>query len=133
MAQARQPTGIEVFRPLGRGAVVSTTARGDVVGEEPRRSRLLGVGAVLLALVFAGVHAGAVIAASGNEFERATTLATLAIIGTGITALLGLTALFAGFGRRAGLVAIVLSLLANPLVLTALLSWLDTATGSASS
>ena len=130
MAQSRQASGIEVFRPLGRGAVVSTTARGTVVGEEPRRSRMLGVSAALLAPLFAAVHAGAVVAASGGAFEQATALATLAIVGTAITGVLGLIALVLGFGRRAGLVAVVLSALANPIVLTALLGWLDTVTGT---
>lgn len=131
MARSEQTQGIEVFRPLGRG-VVPRESRPVPAPESTRRSALLGILAVVLALVCAGVHAAAVGAASVDQFERATVLAIVAIIGTIVTAILGFVALVRGAGRRWGVVAVVLSAVANPLALTALLRAVDAAVSTTS-
>ena len=70
------------------------------------------------------------VAASGLEFERATALGWTAVVGTAVSALLGLIALIGGRGRRTGALAVVVSAVANPVILTALLACLGDAAAS---
>jgi len=125
MAQGRQATGIEVFRPLSR--TVATRSRDpEPVEESSTGAWLMGASAALLAVGFAAVQGYAIVAATGGDFALARTLALVAIVGTIITGLLGAVALLFGFGRRWGAIALVLSVLANPLALTRILGFLDT-------
>jgi len=116
---AQRTAGIEVFRPLSSRSAAP-------VEQSDGGTWLMGASAALLALLFAAVHGYAIVAATGGDYSIARTLATVAIVGTIITGLLGLVALLFGFGRRWGAVALVLSVLANPLALTRLLGYLDT-------
>lgn len=94
------------------------------------RSPLQGVGfAGLLLAVFAViVEVLAINVGSGSGWGAATALAWLVIGLQAVSFVLGLVALLSrrgrGPGRRFGLAAIVLSLLANPLLLVALFSLL---------
>ena len=116
---AQKTAGIEVFRPVAfRNAAP--------IDQSDSGSWLMGASAALLALGFAAVHGYAIVAAAGGDYGFARTLATVAIVGTILTGLLGALALFGGFGRRWGAVALVLSILANPLALTRILGYLDT-------
>ncbi|TBN58440.1 hypothetical protein EYE40_14140 [Glaciihabitans arcticus] len=120
---AQRTAGIEVFRPLSR----SVTSRSAAPAEQSDSGTwLMGACAALLALLFAAVQGYAIVAVGGGDYSIARTLATVAIVGTVITGLLGLVALLFGFGRRWGAIAVVLSILANPLALTRILGVLDT-------
>jgi hypothetical protein len=105
--------GIEVFRSLG-----STTVAQD---DEPTRTAHLGFSATLLALGMLAVFIYAETSAVAGEASRATTLAWIAIVGSTITGVLGAIALFGGFGRRWGVAAILVSIVANPTAVIAIL------------
>ena len=113
MAQSR---GIEVFAPLGRGLA-------KVPEEDTRATAHLGFSATVLAAGLLFVAGYAVSAAVAGEDGRATSLAWIAIIGSIITALMGAVALFGGFGRAWGLVAVVVSVVANPVALRLILEF----------
>jgi hypothetical protein len=89
------------------------------------RTPWIGIIALALALVTAVAHGVAVAVASGGELQAATALAVVAISLSVLAVVGGLVALVAGFGRRAGLAAIVVGVLANPVVLLALLGWVQ--------
>jgi len=100
----------------------------DIVEEEapPRRPRpWLGVIAVLLALGTIGVHIAAVVVASSGEFALGTTLGYVAIGVSALAALVGIVAAVIGRGRITGILAALVAILANPLVLLALLRFLS--------
>jgi len=113
MAQSR---GIEVFAPLGRGLA-------KVPDDDNRATAHLGFSATLLAAGLLFVVGYAVAAAVEGDEGRATSLAWIAIIGSVITALMGAVALFGGFGRVWGFVAILVSLVANPVTLRLILEF----------
>ena len=123
---AQKTAGIEVFRPLSRTVATRSVSSPAPVDDSSNGAWLMGASAALLAVGFAAVHGYAIAAASGGDFAVARTLAMVAIVGTIITGLLGIVALLFGFGRRFGAVALVLSILANPLALTRMLGYLDT-------
>ena len=107
--------GTEVFR---------TNSRVAFVDEEPvdaRKTAHLGFSATVLAAGLLFVVAYAVMASAGGDFEKGTVLAWVAIVGTILTGLMGAAALVMGYGRLWGFVAVVLSLVANPVTLTAIL------------
>ena len=113
MAQSR---GIEVFAPLGRNIATVPDA-------EPRASGHLGFSATVLAAGLLFVLGYAMVAAVDGDAGRATTLAWIAIVGSIVTGLMGAVALVGGFGRLWGLVAIVLSIIANPTTLSLMLGF----------
>jgi hypothetical protein len=92
----------------------------------PLRARTApGVLAVVAALVFAVVHVVAIAEAAGGNYRSATILAWIAIGGTTATLLTGVAALVLDRGRRWSAVAVILSLFANPFVLTQILRFFD--------
>jgi len=125
--------GIEVFgrQPRARRAPVETPAAGGDPGESARsRGQGLGVLAVVLVLAFAVVHVVAVIVATGGGYVLASQLAIVAIVGTIITLVLGIGTFVLRAGRRWGLVAIVLSIVANPIALRYILDFFGSATSA---
>jgi hypothetical protein len=83
----------------------------------------LGITSVALAIVTIVVMAVGLATSLRGEFEAGTTLAYVAT-GMSIVAVLGgLSAVLMGRGRGWGVVAIVLGLIANPLLLTKVLGW----------
>ena len=89
--------------------------------------RLLGPLAVLVAAVSAFVTAAAVSVAAGGDFSTGTALSWSAIVGTAIAFVIGAAAVVLARGRRWGVVAMVVALLANPLVLRLLLGLFEPA------
>lgn len=99
----------------------------EVVDEPaPRpRTRLLGVVAAALALVTIGVHIAAIVVASGGDFATGTLLGYLAIGASALAVVAGLVAAILGRGRAWGIAAVVVAVVANPLVLLAVLRFLS--------
>jgi hypothetical protein len=93
-----------------------------------RRPGAGSLGAVSLgaALLLAVVEAIAIALGSDQHFVAATILAWFVIVLTVASFIAGLVAVVSGRGRRVGIAAMVLSVLANPLVLV----WLLGALGS---
>lgn len=90
---------------------------------EASRTKTAWVGIVALGLsVCAAVlHVIAVVVASGNDFEPATLLGYGAIGVSALGVIVGIVAVIMGRGRRWGVAAIVLGLIANPLLLLVVL------------
>jgi hypothetical protein len=86
----------------------------------------LGAGSFGAALLLAVVEAIAIALGSDQHFVAATILAWFVIVLTVASFIAGLVAVVSGRGRRVGIAAMVLSVLANPLVLV----WLLGALGS---
>lgn len=89
------------------------------------RGPLVGIGALGLAVAGGVVHGVAVAVGTGGDGAGATILAIVAIVLTAAAFLAGLVAVVFGFGRRAGVVAMVLALVANPVVLLTVLRWVE--------
>ena len=119
--------GVEVFgrQPRQRRAPARRApAVEGAPGESPRaRGQGLGALAVVLVLAFAVVHVVAVIVATGGGYVLASQLAIVAIVGTIITLVLGIGTFVLRAGRRWGLVAIVLSIMVNPVALRYILDF----------
>ncbi|MGK2936245.1 MAG: 1,4-dihydroxy-6-naphthoate synthase [Solirubrobacteraceae bacterium] len=96
----------------------------QVVAKRPR-TPFVGIAALAVAVVTAVVHGVAVGVASGGDLSAGTVLAVVAICLSVLAVVGGLVALIGGFGRRWGVAAIVLGALANPVVLLALLGWVQ--------
>lgn len=101
----------------------------SVPGTRPARRRpavglsavSLGAGSFGAALLLAVVEAIAIALGSDQHFVAATILAWCVIVLTVASFIAGLVAVVSGRGRRGGIAAMVLSVLANPLVLVWLL------------
>ena len=132
--------GIEVFGPQPRPARTRTprppgSRRGPRAPREPRgglraNGSGLGVLALVLALGFAAVHTVAILTAADGDFALASQLAVVAIVGTVITLVLGVIVVVIGAGRRWGVAAALLSVLANPFALRHILDFFGTLTTS---
>jgi len=110
MAEAR---GIEVF---GRGATVVET------GVEPvRRGPWLGILSILLGVLVASATALGVLSMAGGDAEGARWWAYAAIGGGILGAVCGVTAMVTRRGTATGFAGLLVSLLANPWILTRLL------------
>ena len=104
----------------------------EVFGRAPRRraeppprphgSRLGLVAALAGAVTVVGTVVGIVTSMAGR-YESGILLAYLSTATSAIAVLGGLAAVLMGRGRRLGLLAIVLGVLASPPVLTRLLAW----------
>lgn len=93
------------------------------VAPERRWRPIVGAAALLLAVATAVMHGIAVNVASNGDAPAGTTLAYVAIALSALAVLAGLVALIANLGRRVGAAAIVLGVLANPVVLLWVLRW----------
>jgi len=104
------------------GAPAVETQRLDLVDEEQLltervRTPLLGIVAIGLA-VLAGVFQGVGIAgAGGGDYAMATVLAWAAVGASAIAFVLGAIAAVMHLGRRTGIAAMLLALVANPWLL----------------
>ena len=101
--------GIEVF---GRGATVVEYGPRD----RSPRTPALGAGAVLVAIMAVAALAAALI-------ERSALFTWIALGASGAAVLAGLVAVVTGRGRIPGLVAMLAGALANPWVLSIVLTW----------
>lgn len=126
----QKPMGVEVFGPAPRSRPASAPANahsGEYAADQPQgrgaRGPGLGILALLLAVGFAVVHVVAVIAGVDGDFARSSQLAYVAIGGTAVSLLLGAVTVVIGAGRRWGVVAVLVSLVANPLVLIRILDF----------
>jgi hypothetical protein len=104
-------------------------------GDEPAvqpapADRRLGFTAVVLAAGFGVIVGIAVAAAAEGDHATGTALAWFAIVGTVFTLALGISAVVLHRGRRWGVVAVILSLIVNPWILTQILSFFATLTAS---
>ena len=88
----------------------------------------LGVVAVALTLLLAVVVGFAVAVASVGDDATGSVLAWFAIVGTTATFVMGAAAIITGRGRRWGAVAVILSLIVNPWIMTQLLTAVGTLT-----
>jgi uncharacterized membrane protein YcjF (UPF0283 family) len=95
----------------------------ETVAERPARPKTVLVGALALAASVATViaDAAAIVIATNGSYATATALAWLAIALSVVAVLAGLWAVITHRGRRTGVVAIVVGLVANPLVMLAVL------------
>lgn len=88
-----------------------------------RRPLPLGLFAFILVVLLIALEVVGVVLAVGAQYESATLIGHIVTLGTAAPLLLGLAALITGWGRGWGFVAVVLAVLANPLVLNAVLDW----------
>lgn len=109
---SNQPT--EVFRP-DAGTVAGKPSR------QPRWPWLVGVFGFLLAVAAAAVQAAGVAQATALNWERGTLLAWISIGLSVVAFAVGLAAVILNRGRRWGLAAMLVAVVANPFVLTQLL------------
>lgn len=89
----------------------------------------VGVLAIVLAVSAGIAQIAAINGAAGGDLELGIVLGYLAISLAIAAVLAGVAAIVARRGRRAGVVGIVLGLVANPLVLLAILRFFDGAVG----
>ena len=94
--------------------------------DEPRRrTRLVGIAAMVLALGTIGVHIAAVVVSSAGDFVAGAQLGWVAIGLSALAVLVGVTAAIIGRGRAWGIVAVLVAVLANPYVLLTVLRLLS--------
>ena len=94
--------------------------------DEPRRrTRLVGIAAMVLALGTIGVHIAAVVVSSAGDFVAGAQLGWVAIGLSALAVLVGLVAAIIGRGRAWGIVAALVAVLANPYVLLTVLRLLS--------
>lgn len=86
-----------------------------------RRFRWLGTAALGAAVLFAVLEVVAIVVGSDQHWATATIMADAVIVLTAVSLLGGVIAVILDRGRRLGIAAIVLSLVANPLVQIAVL------------
>ena len=106
----------------------------EVVEEEPvlveepvarPRRPWLGLGAVALTLATIGVHIAALIVSTAGDFPTGTLLAYVATGISAVAVVAGIVAAILGRGRAWGIAAALVAVLANPLVLLAILRFLS--------
>jgi hypothetical protein len=107
--------GIEVF---GRNATVVEFGPAD----RARHTPALGGGAALIAVAAAVALIAAVVERSRGS-DLVDLLTWIALGASAAAVLMGLFALVTGRGRIPGLIAVVVGALANPWLLTQLLTW----------
>ncbi|MGV8896903.1 MAG: hypothetical protein ACOH10_06930 [Rhodoglobus sp.] len=89
----------------------------------------VGVISILLGVVAAIVQIIAIVGATDGELELGIVLGYLAVIVAIAAVFFGIAAIIVKRGRRAGVVGILLGILANPLILLMILRFLDGAQG----
>lgn len=83
----------------------------------------VGALAIALAVVAGVVQVIAIVGASAGDFELGIVLGYLAVGLAVVAVVVGIVAIIARRGRRTGVVGILLGMLANPLVLLAILQF----------
>ncbi|MBX3094653.1 MAG: hypothetical protein KF680_09010 [Cryobacterium sp.] len=89
--------------------------------EVERRPVPIGLIAFIVALLFIALEVVGVILALDSQYAAATLIGQIVTLGTALPLLLGLAAVITGWARGWGVLAVLLSVLANPLVLNAVL------------
>lgn len=89
------------------------------------RTPLVGIISIAVAVIAAIVHGVAIGVGSSGDLPMATVLAYIAIALSMLAVIGGLVGLVAGFGRRTGAIAVAVGILANPVVLLAVLRWVE--------
>jgi hypothetical protein len=100
------------------------TPADEVVEEEPaRRPRTpaFAISAVVLAAVTIAVHIAAIVVAIDGDFPLGTLLGYLAIGTSALAVIVGIVAVVIGRGRGWAFAAVLVAILANPVVLLAVL------------
>ena len=92
--------------------------------DTPKPVRRLGMASFVLAILVVALEAIAIAIGSGGAWGAATVLAWFVIALLAVSIAVGLVAILTGNGRRWGIFAVALGLLANPLVLVWLFSLL---------
>ncbi len=85
----------------------------------------VGALSIALGVVAAVVQIVAIVGASGGDFELGIVLGYLAVILAIAAVFAGIAAIIARRGRRAGLVGILIGIVANPLLLLSILRFFD--------
>lgn len=97
-------------------------AEDEVVDEpERRKTAVLGIAAAVLGVSTVAALVTAIVIASTGDWGVATLVAYAAIGLSALSVLGGVIAAIVGLGRRSGVIAVVLGILANPLVLLTVL------------
>lgn len=93
--------------------------------DDAPRARPLPIGlfALVLAVLLIALEVVGVMLALDAQHESARLIGHIVTLGTAAPFLLGLAALITGWGRAWGAIAALLAVVANPLVLNAVLSW----------
>lgn len=91
--------------------------------EVERRPVPLGLIAFIIVVLFIALEVTGVILALDSQYAAATLIGQIVTLGTALPFLLGLAAVITGWARGWGMLAVLLSVLANPLVLNAVLEW----------
>lgn len=107
----------------------ASTQRLDPVGEEQLltervKTPLLGIVAFGLAVLAAAFQICGIVAASSGAFGTATVFAWAAVGASVLAVVIGVIAIVGDFGRRWGIAAVVLGLIANPWLLQQVLALL---------
>lgn len=100
----------------------------DLVEEEPApkpRTPLFAAAAGLLALATVAVHIAAIAVATGGDFPTGTFLGYFAVGLSGLAIVVGAVAIIRGRYRAWAIAAVVLAVLANPVVLLVVLRFLS--------
>ena len=103
---------------------VQAAPEATVTGAAKRSLRRLGMASLVLAISVVLLEVLAIAIGSGGAWGAATALAWFVIALFVVSIALGLAAIVTGNGRRWGIGAVMVSLLANPLVLVWLFSLL---------
>lgn len=92
-------------------------------GEEDVERRPLPIGliAFIIAVLFVALEVTGIILALDSQNAAATLIGQIVTLGTALPLLLGLAAVITGWARGWGMLAVVISVLANPIVLNAVL------------
>ena len=96
----------------------------EVHPDEPaarRRTILVGIGAAVLAAAVIALTSTGVVVGAGGDLVASTALAYAAIVVSLVAVVVSLVAIVGGFGRRWGVAALLVAVLANPLVLLTVL------------
>ncbi len=90
---------------------------------ERKRTAIPGIASLALAVIAAVLQGVAIALATAGDYGTASILAYAAIVGSIVAFVGALVAVIANLGRRTGVAALVLAVLANPVVLLGLLGW----------
>ena len=112
--------------------IEEASAEIPVVADEPEaqpereKTALIGAAALAAAMLTAVLHLLAVMIASNGAYQVATVLGFVAIGSSVVSVGAGIVAIVLDRGRRLGIAAAVLGLVANPVVLLWILQFLST-------
>jgi hypothetical protein len=113
------------FEPAGQQSEEAGFAEHDRAAEaRPDPSRMPGRIALALSLLLLALDVVALVLADNRAWVAATVLAQVATVGTIVAFVVGAGAVILSRGRRWGIAAVVLAVVANPIILTKVLGFL---------